>query len=162
MRTRLRQARLSPPVGGRFPFADVNGKDGLPVFVEQDKVAANPSSFGFGCCRRQTRSKCRLQGSRAPVRATEQCVGPRRAVQSWPIALQIINLLGKRMQASLLIAALAEDRPDDLAEAYHLATSEGAKWKARIEASLRRIPDADKLLKRVAAACGFRYSLYDI
>lgn len=59
------------------------------------------------------------------------------------------------MQASLLIAALAEDRPDDLAEAYHLAVSAGAKWKARIDASLGRIPDTDKLLKRVTSARGF-------
>lgn len=55
------------------------------------------------------------------------------------------------MQASLLIEALAEDRPDELAEAYHLALSKGAKWRARIEASLRRIPDAAEALRRVAA-----------
>ena len=53
------------------------------------------------------------------------------------------------MQASQLIAVLAEDRPDDLAEAYHVAVSEGAKWKARIEASLRRIPESGKILTRV-------------
>lgn len=59
-------------------------------------------------------------------------------------------------QASLLIAALAEDRPDELAEAYHVAVSEGSKWRARIDASLRRIPEAAETLRGVAGPGGVR------
>lgn len=45
-----------------------------------------------------------------------------------------------RAQAALLIEALAEDRPDELREAYEDALSRGPQWRAHIEASLKRLP----------------------
>lgn len=46
-----------------------------------------------------------------------------------------------RAQAALLIEALAEDRPDELREAYEDALSRGPHWRAHIEASLKRMPE---------------------
>lgn len=54
-----------------------------------------------------------------------------------------------RMQAAFLIRALAEDRPDDLAEAYDDALSRGPKWQARINASLNRMPETHALLTAI-------------
>lgn len=51
-----------------------------------------------------------------------------------------------RAQAAALIAALAQDRPDDLAEAYADAQSRGPRWRERIGASLGRMPDSAALL----------------
>lgn len=44
-------------------------------------------------------------------------------------------------QAALLIAVLAEDRPDELVDAYEDAMSRGPRWRERIEASLKRMPE---------------------
>lgn len=46
-----------------------------------------------------------------------------------------------RRQTAFLIEVLAQDRPDELADAYEDALSRGPKWRARIEASLSRIPE---------------------
>ena len=46
-----------------------------------------------------------------------------------------------RAQAEFLIAVLAEDRPNELAEAYEDALSLGPRWRERIEASLKRMPE---------------------
>lgn len=46
-----------------------------------------------------------------------------------------------RAQAALLIAALAEDRPDELREAHADALSRGPQWRAHIAASLKRLPE---------------------
>ena len=54
-----------------------------------------------------------------------------------------------RAQAELLIAILAEDRPDDLREAYTDALSRGPNWRERLERSLMRSPAAAERL----AAC---------
>ena len=54
-----------------------------------------------------------------------------------------------RAQAAALIAALAHDRPDDLAEAYADAQSRGPRWRERIGASLSRMPDSAALLSRL-------------
>ena len=51
-----------------------------------------------------------------------------------------------RQQAAFLIAALAEDRPDDLAEAYEDALSRGPRWRERLEASLSRLPETTAVL----------------
>ena len=51
-----------------------------------------------------------------------------------------------RAQAEFLIRVLADDRPDDLAEAYELALSHGPKWRERIASSLDRMPEAKALL----------------
>lgn len=51
-----------------------------------------------------------------------------------------------RAQAALLIRTLAEDRPDDLREAYADARSRGPRWEARIDASLKRLPESAALL----------------
>ena len=50
------------------------------------------------------------------------------------------------LQAELLIAILAEDRPSDLAEAYEDAMARGSRWRARIEASLARSGCAASLI----------------
>lgn len=52
-----------------------------------------------------------------------------------------------RAQAAFLIEALAEDRPEDLAEALEDARARGPKWRERIEASLARMPQSAVLLE---------------
>jgi hypothetical protein len=52
-----------------------------------------------------------------------------------------------RGQAAFLIAVLAADRPDDLSEAYRDALSRGPRWRARIEASLSRLPESARILR---------------
>ena len=51
-----------------------------------------------------------------------------------------------RRQARFLISALAEDRPDDLQDAYRDALGRGPKWQERIATTLRQMPDVAKLL----------------
>ncbi len=51
-----------------------------------------------------------------------------------------------RAQAAFLVAVLSEDRPDELAEAYEDALSRGARWRERIEASLKRMPETAERL----------------
>lgn len=51
-----------------------------------------------------------------------------------------------RLQAAVLIRALAEDRPDELREAHEDAVSRGQKWQEHIAASLKRMPDSAALL----------------
>ncbi len=52
-----------------------------------------------------------------------------------------------RLQAAVLIRALAEDRPDELREAYEDALSRGPRWAGHIEASLKRLPDSAALMR---------------
>lgn len=52
-----------------------------------------------------------------------------------------------REQAAFLIAALAEDRPDDLRRAYVTALETGPRWRERIGASLKRMPETAERLK---------------
>lgn len=51
-----------------------------------------------------------------------------------------------RAQAAFLVAVLAEDRPDELAEAYEDALSRGPRWRERITASLKRMPETKERL----------------
>jgi hypothetical protein len=51
-----------------------------------------------------------------------------------------------RAQAEFLIRILLEDRPDDLAEAYNHALSQGPRWRDRIASSLKRMPATKDLL----------------
>ena len=51
-----------------------------------------------------------------------------------------------RAQAAYLIEVLAEDRPDDLAEALEDARARGPRWRERSDASLSRMPDTAALL----------------
>jgi hypothetical protein len=55
-----------------------------------------------------------------------------------------------RAQADYLIAVLAEDRPEELAEAYRDALSRGPRWRQRIEASLKRMPETAARLSALA------------
>lgn len=52
------------------------------------------------------------------------------------------------LQAELLMAALAEDRPSDLLGAYEAAMSQGPRWRARIGRSLARAPEAAAAIRR--------------
>ena len=45
-----------------------------------------------------------------------------------------------RAQAAFLIRALAQDRPEELREAYEVALASGPRWGKRNAASLKRIP----------------------
>ncbi len=47
-----------------------------------------------------------------------------------------------RAQAAFQIGVLAEDRPEDLTEAYEAAIGNGVKWRDRIAARLKRIPQS--------------------
>ena len=51
-----------------------------------------------------------------------------------------------RGQAAFLIAVLAEDRPDDLREAWEEALSRGPRWRQRIGATLARMPETEAIL----------------
>ena len=51
-----------------------------------------------------------------------------------------------RRQARFLISALAEDRPDDLQDAYRDALGRGPKWQERIATTLKRMPDVAERL----------------
>lgn len=46
-----------------------------------------------------------------------------------------------RAQAEFLIRVLAEDRPEDLHDAWEDARSRGPNWQARLDASLARMPE---------------------
>ncbi|NDW34596.1 GSU2403 family nucleotidyltransferase fold protein [Salipiger sp. PrR007] len=52
-----------------------------------------------------------------------------------------------RAQAEFLIRILAEDRPEDLAEAYDHALSQGPRWRERIASSLGRMSGIKDLLQ---------------
>jgi hypothetical protein len=51
-----------------------------------------------------------------------------------------------RGQAAFLIEVLAQDRPDDLLDALQDARSRGPRWRERIDASLKRMPDSAEIL----------------
>lgn len=51
-----------------------------------------------------------------------------------------------RAQAAHLVAILAQDRPDDLHDALEDARARGPRWRARIEASLARLPETAAIL----------------
>jgi hypothetical protein len=55
-----------------------------------------------------------------------------------------------RAQAEFLIAVLAEDRPNELMEAYEDALSQRPRWRERIEASLKRMPETAEQLADLA------------
>lgn len=57
-----------------------------------------------------------------------------------------------RAQASALIDSLAEDRPEDLVEAYEDAMARGKRWQTRIAATLARLPEARRRLIAAGAA----------
>lgn len=52
----------------------------------------------------------------------------------------------QRTLAALLIEALAEDRPDELREAYEDAMERGPQWRAHIGATLKRMPETEARL----------------
>ncbi|MCY0154732.1 GSU2403 family nucleotidyltransferase fold protein [Hoeflea alexandrii] len=54
-----------------------------------------------------------------------------------------------RAQAEFLITVLAEDRPHELLEAYEEALSQGPRWRERIEASLKRMPETRERLSAI-------------
>jgi hypothetical protein len=51
------------------------------------------------------------------------------------------------MQAEILITVLSEDRPADLIEAFDDAISRGPHWRRRLEASLKKAPQIEALIK---------------
>lgn len=51
-----------------------------------------------------------------------------------------------RAQAAFLVKALAEDRPDDLAEAHEAALAAGPAWRKRIASSLERLPETRTII----------------
>jgi hypothetical protein len=51
-----------------------------------------------------------------------------------------------RLQAEFLIEVLAEDRPDDLKDAYEDALSRGPTWRTRLERSLQSSPEVHERL----------------
>jgi len=53
------------------------------------------------------------------------------------------------MQAEFLVRVLAEDRPDELKEAYEDALQSGPRWQARLERSLERLPECAEILKGI-------------
>lgn len=55
-----------------------------------------------------------------------------------------------RAQAAFLVEVLTEDRPDDLAEAFEDACARGPRWRARIAASLARMPETAARLSTLA------------
>jgi hypothetical protein len=58
-----------------------------------------------------------------------------------------LKALKDRAQAAFLIEILAEDRPDDLVEAYLDAVARGPRWNSRLEATLARMPTVRERLE---------------
>ena len=56
-----------------------------------------------------------------------------------------------RLQAKVLLHALAEDRPEQLIEAYYEAMSEGSAWQKEINAALAKMPEEKLLLSELGA-----------
>jgi hypothetical protein len=56
-----------------------------------------------------------------------------------------------RRQAAFLIEVLAQDRPDELRDAYEDALSRGPKWRSRIHESLEKMARARDLLDAVSS-----------
>lgn len=56
-----------------------------------------------------------------------------------------------RLQAELLIAILAEDRPSELAEAYEDAMERGPRWRERLGRSLEKSPETKNLLMKTSS-----------
>jgi len=54
-----------------------------------------------------------------------------------------------RAQAELIIRALADDRPDELREAYETALQSGPRWQERLTNSLARVPHVAELLDKI-------------
>lgn len=54
-----------------------------------------------------------------------------------------------RAQAEFLIQVLAETRPDELREAYSDAVARGPQWRARLQASLAKLPTSAEILIRL-------------
>jgi hypothetical protein len=54
-----------------------------------------------------------------------------------------------RQQAAFLIKALAEDRPEDLKEAYEDAMERGARWRERLGRGISRAPAVAEQLTRI-------------
>lgn len=54
-----------------------------------------------------------------------------------------------RLQAAFLIEILAQDRPDDLLDAWEAARAAGPRWRARLDASLARLPETRDRLHRL-------------
>lgn len=54
-----------------------------------------------------------------------------------------------REQAAFLIDAMAEDRPDDVAEAYRAAMNVGPRWRQHIDTSLKRLPQTKARLEEL-------------
>jgi hypothetical protein len=52
-----------------------------------------------------------------------------------------------REQAGFLIETLAEDRPDDLVEAYEAALAVGPRWREHISRSLERMPEVKSVIE---------------
>jgi len=52
-----------------------------------------------------------------------------------------------RAQAAVLIGVLAEDRPEDLRQAFEVAIGNGVEWRDRIAASLKRMPQTFAILE---------------
>ncbi|MET3355535.1 UNVERIFIED_ORG: hypothetical protein ABID33_003457 [Xanthobacter viscosus] len=63
--------------------------------------------------------------------------------QTGPDSLKSVK---DRRQAAFLIRILAEDRPDDLAEAHEVVLRSGSSWRKRLEASLSREPEIAEIL----------------
>ena len=59
-----------------------------------------------------------------------------------------------RGQAAFLIEALAEDRPDDLVDAYRDAAARGPRWSQRLAATLARMPQTRQRLEQAGVTIG--------
>jgi len=54
-----------------------------------------------------------------------------------------------REQAAFLVEVMADDRPDDLAQAYATAMNVGPRWREHIASSLNRMHDTKKILQSI-------------
>ena len=68
--------------------------------------------------------------------------------QEGPSSLKAVK---DRAQAAFLIGALAQDRPDDLADAWRDAAARGPRWRQRLAATLARMPETRQRLEQAGA-----------
>lgn len=61
--------------------------------------------------------------------------------------LESLKARKDRAQAAFLIQVLAEERPDDLAEACEAARASGSAWRKRLDATLQRMPETRAIIE---------------
>lgn len=127
----------------------INGMavSGAEEFDVINPASAEPFAMAPNCTRQE------LEDAIDAAREAQQTWGAMSPEERKPY---ILGLSGKIAEAALLISALTEDRPSDLAEAYRDAHSRGPPWRAHLHSSLKRSPKSKALIDKARAETQLR------